>query len=67
MELTAEVVTKMETATLEGTVTYTLHLKLSIDREGLEAQGGGILAAVKVDKDRYDATIVPSVIHFVEK
>jgi hypothetical protein len=55
VDLTATVVAKVEGADMVGNVTHTLHLRLSINNENLEAQGGGILAAVKVTEELFNS------------
>lgn len=72
MLLEARVISKVETESLpdeegETKVNYQLHLKLSINRESLEAQGGGILASVKVSEQQFATVKVGETISFEGK
>jgi hypothetical protein len=66
VELEAEIVSKVETKQIEGETIYWFHIKLRINREDLEAQGGGILAQFKVDQESFNAREVGDILTFKE-
>ena len=66
MKLIGEIVSKVETLGLDDEIRHMLHLKLSVDGQSLEAQGQGILAAVKVEEEVFNTYNVGEEIMFEE-
>lgn len=61
MELTAEVVAKVENS--NG---FMIHITISKEDQPIEGQGGGILAALKVNENEFNRLEIGDVITFKE-
>lgn len=63
MEIHLIINAKVETL-MEAGVQYMLHVKIFVNDNMLENPGGGVLAAVKVDKSLFDQKRVGDELHF---
>jgi hypothetical protein len=64
MEMRLRVASKVETEHDDGP-TYHFHVSITVDREDLAAQGGGVMASFKVEQKLFEAVEVGDELVFI--